>query len=87
MPLLRRTPRSLRIRELLVRKRLEVGLTQQELAAKMCRLQSYISNVESGERRLTLEDFLDFAEILKIEEADFIEEVRMTPNSRQLKKE
>jgi transcriptional regulator with XRE-family HTH domain len=85
MPHLRRTPRSFRIRELLVKRRIAAGLTQTELAGLIGRTQDFVSRIENGERRLILEDFLDFAEALSINKAEFLAAVEDAPSARQIR--
>jgi transcriptional regulator with XRE-family HTH domain len=45
--------------------RIEVGLSQQEVAGKLGKPQSYISKIESGERRLDVAEMKKFAKIYK----------------------
>ena len=45
--------------------RIEVGLSQQEVADKLKKPQSYISKIESGERRLDVAEIKNFADIYK----------------------
>ena len=45
--------------------RIERGLSQQVVAKKMRKPQSYISKIESGERRLDVAEMKRFAEIYK----------------------
>jgi len=45
--------------------RIEVGLSQQEVADKLKKPQSYISKIESGERRLDVAEIKKFADIYK----------------------
>jgi transcriptional regulator with XRE-family HTH domain len=45
--------------------RIEIGLSQQEVAVKLKRPQSYISKIESGERRLDVAEMKRIAEIYK----------------------
>ncbi len=45
----------------LKRTRLEIGLSQQEVADKLGKPQSYVSKIESGERRLDVAEIKDFA--------------------------
>jgi len=45
--------------------RLEAGLTQEEVAAKLKKPQSYISKVENGERRLDVVELKLFADLYK----------------------
>jgi transcriptional regulator with XRE-family HTH domain len=45
--------------------RLEVGLTQVQVAQKLKRPQSYISKIERGERRVDVTELAEIAEIYK----------------------
>jgi transcriptional regulator with XRE-family HTH domain len=56
--------RDLAVRKFLRLKRLERELTQRELAIIMKKPQSFISDVENGQRRVTVSDFIDFGEAL-----------------------
>ena len=49
--------------ERLRRARLEAGLTQVEAAKKVGRLQSHISNVESGQQRVDIVELKRFAKL------------------------
>jgi transcriptional regulator with XRE-family HTH domain len=44
--------------------RTRAGLTQAEVARKLCRPQSFISKIERGERRLDMIEFLELMEAL-----------------------
>ena len=46
---------------LLIAARRQSGLKQAELAGRLGRSQSYVSNIERGERRIDVIDFLDLA--------------------------
>lgn len=52
--------------------RLEVGLSQQDVADKLGKPQSYISKIESGERRLDVAEIKKFASIYKKNVSFFI---------------
>lgn len=45
--------------------RIEAGLAQQEVADKLGKPQSYVSKIESGERRLDVAEIKKFATIYK----------------------
>jgi transcriptional regulator with XRE-family HTH domain len=45
--------------------RLEAGLTQEQVAKKLGKPQSFISKCESGERRVDAVEFVDFAHLYK----------------------
>lgn len=51
--------------ERLKRARIESGLSQQEVASRLNKPQSYISKIESGERRLDVVEMKKFAEVYK----------------------
>ncbi len=52
--------------------RIEAGLAQQEVADKLGKPQSYISKIESGERRLDVAEIKKFAVIYKKDISFFI---------------
>ena len=52
--------------------RIEAGLAQQEVADKLGKPQSYISKIESGERRLDVAEIKKFANIYKKDVSFFI---------------
>lgn len=52
--------------------RIEVGLSQQEVADKLKKPQSYVSKIESGERRLDVAEIKKFANIYKKDVSYFI---------------
>jgi transcriptional regulator with XRE-family HTH domain len=61
------TARYRRFRELLIEARKNQGLSQEALATKMRRVQTFVSKYERGERRLDLIEFLDVATALRID--------------------
>jgi len=64
--------RQHQVRDLLIEKRKAAGLTQAELATRLRRPQSYVSNYERGERRLDLIEFLEIAEAVGFDPMRFI---------------
>jgi transcriptional regulator with XRE-family HTH domain len=59
-----RSPRHEALRRLLIEKRKAAGLTQAELAKRLGRYQSFIADLERGQRRIDVVEFLDLAEAL-----------------------
>ncbi|MEK7131714.1 MAG: helix-turn-helix transcriptional regulator [Patescibacteria group bacterium] len=58
--------------ERLKKARIEVGLSQQAVADKLSKPQSYISKIESGERRLDVVEIKKFAKLYNKGINDFI---------------
>jgi transcriptional regulator with XRE-family HTH domain len=59
-------------RELLIAARRRVKLRQVDLAARLSRPQSYVSKIESGERRVDLVEFLEISRALGIDPVKFV---------------
>ena len=63
--------------QLLIQERKDKGITQVQLAEKLQKPQSYVSKYENGERRLDVIEFLDIAECLGIDPAEFIKKLNV----------
>jgi ribosome-binding protein aMBF1 (putative translation factor) len=70
------TTRYQTLKTLLIEARRDAGLTQVELAAKLSRPQSFVSKYERGERRLDLVEFLEVADALGLQPAQFIKKLK-----------
>lgn len=66
------TARYKKLRDLLVAARRDAGLTQAEVASALNKPQSYVSKVESGERRIDPVELLDFLSVMGADEVRFI---------------
>jgi transcriptional regulator with XRE-family HTH domain len=75
MPKSLRSPRHDRLRAVLKRARKEQGLTQQELAHRLKRKQSFVAKYETGERRVDVIEFIDIAEALAQDPVQLIGEI------------
>jgi len=64
------------LRRVLIVARREASLTQQELAAKLGKPQSFVSKYEQGERRLGVVEFLLIAEKLDQDAGELLTDVR-----------
>lgn len=67
-----RSPRHDALRELLKDKRRAAGLTQAQLARRLGRPQSFIADVERGQRRLSVVEFIEYAEAVGFDAAHAI---------------
>jgi ribosome-binding protein aMBF1 (putative translation factor) len=64
------------LKTLLIEARRDAGLTQTKLAAKLSRPQSFVSKYERGERRLDLVEFLEVADAIGFQPAQFIKKLK-----------
>lgn len=58
--------------------RKEASLSQQELAKRIQRPQSFVSKYESGERRLDIIEILEICEAIDMDIGDFVRRLRIT---------
>ena len=64
--------RHKRLRELLSQERRRAGLTQVELSRVLRRPQSFVSKIETGERRLDIVELLEILARLGVDPARFL---------------
>ena len=70
-----RSPDHQRLIALLVAARAKAGLTQQQLADRLGRPQSFVAKYEGGERRIDLIEFLGIAHALEFDAARAVREI------------
>lgn len=58
--------------ELLVQARKDAGLTQQQLAERLGKPQSFVAKYETGERRLDVVEFMEITDALDGDPIEFI---------------
>ena len=71
------SPRHEALRALLVEKRKKASMTQAEVAAKLGRYQSFVATVESGQRRIDVVEFLDFATAIGFDPREAIKKLML----------
>jgi transcriptional regulator with XRE-family HTH domain len=76
----RNAPNYKLFREMLTAARLEKGRLQSDMAEKLGKNQSFVSKYERGERRLDVAEFMDVAEALDINVAEFIKKYKAALN-------
>ncbi|MEA3264663.1 MAG: helix-turn-helix transcriptional regulator [Pseudomonadota bacterium] len=81
MPKTLRSPRHVRLIDLIVEQRNHAKLSQAELAAKLGRYQSVVSQIESGGRRIDVIELLDIAEIIGLDVHAVIDDLLSTRQS------
>lgn len=70
-----RTPDHLRLISLLHAAREKAGLTQQQLADRLGKPQSFVAKYEGGERRIDVVEFLAIARALDLDPARTVREM------------
>ena len=58
------SPEHIKLRELLIAARKKAGLTQQQVAERLGRPQSFVAKYEGGERRLDVLELIQIAQVL-----------------------
>ena len=61
--------------ELLIKARKDAGVTQEQLARRLNRPQSFISKCENGERRLDVIELLQFLQSIGVEPINFFRKI------------
>jgi transcriptional regulator with XRE-family HTH domain len=67
--------RGVRFCTLLIEAREKAGLTQNEVAARLNKAQSFVSYYEKGLRRLDVAEFLQVAEVLRADPVKIIRQL------------
>ena len=64
-----------KLRQLLIRRRLDLELSQRALADRMGVIHSFVGKVETGDRRLDVFEFIDYCRALDWNAAEILMEV------------
>ncbi len=83
MPKTLRSPRQLRLIDLIVEQRQRAGLSQAQLADRLGRYQSVVSSIESGGRRVDVVELLDIAEAIDLDVHALVDALIATPKASQ----
>lgn len=79
MPKTLRSPRQMRLIDLLVEQRKHAGLSQADLAERLGRYQSVVSSIEGGGRRVDVVELLDIADVIGLDVHALIDDLLATP--------
>jgi ribosome-binding protein aMBF1 (putative translation factor) len=63
--------------QLLIEERKKSGFSQQEVADRLGRPQTYVSKCERGTRRMDMVEFLEMAQVIGIDPAGFIAKLKL----------
>ena len=64
------------LRQFLVQKRRKAGLRQVDVAKRLGRYQSYVTNVETGQRRIDVVELVDLAEAIGFDAREALKVVK-----------
>jgi transcriptional regulator with XRE-family HTH domain len=70
------SPPYVALRDVLTKARIEAGLTQEQLAAKLSRPQSYVAKYETGDRRLDVIELVEVCLHVRVKPENLLETVR-----------
>ena len=70
------SPRYKEFQSLLVRRRKDAGLTQEAVAKRLSKPQSFVAKYERGERRIDVIEFLEIANAIDFDPEAFVRELR-----------
>ena len=70
-----RSPDHVRLIDLLIAAREKAGLTQQQLADRLGRPQSFVAKYEGGERRIDVVEFIAISRALDLDPARAVREI------------
>ncbi|MGV6876470.1 helix-turn-helix domain-containing protein [Pseudochelatococcus sp. B33] len=70
-----RSPRHVRLVQIIVDKRREAGMSQADLAEALARYQSVVAAIESGGRRIDVVEFLELAEVIGFDPHEVLRDV------------
>jgi len=79
MPKSLKSPRHELVKSALIKQRKAVGMTQAEVADRLGRAQSYIAKIEGGERRVDIVELVGIAEVIGLDLAELVGDLRRTP--------
>jgi transcriptional regulator with XRE-family HTH domain len=65
--------------EVLIRARKKAGLSQQEIADRLGRPQSFVSKYENGERRIDVAEFISLLQLCKVDPQRALGEILAAP--------
>lgn len=74
-----------RFQQMLVEARKKSGLSQQEVADRLGRPQTYVSKCELGTRRMDVVEFMELAQAVGFDPVVFIRKFRTVQNKLRLK--
>ncbi|MCU4541198.1 helix-turn-helix domain-containing protein [Acinetobacter bereziniae] len=69
------SPEYIWLRQLFIKRREELGLSQRALAARLDVVYSFVGKVETGDRRLDVFEFVAYCEALELDVVEIIKKI------------
>ena len=72
----------MKLRQLLIQSRLDLGLSQRALAERLNVFHSFVGKVETGDRRLDVFEFVEYCEALNLSAAKVLQDLQQELNEK-----
>ncbi|MDC5295353.1 helix-turn-helix transcriptional regulator [Acinetobacter baumannii] len=69
------SPEHIWLRQLFIKRREELGLSQRALAERLDVVYSFVGKVETGDRRLDVFEFIAYCEVLELDAATVLDSI------------
>lgn len=69
------SPQHVWLRQLLIQRRLELGLSQRMLATRLGVIYSFVGKVETGDRRLDIFEFTSYCSVLELDSVEILRQM------------
>ena len=70
------SPQQIWLRQFLIQRRLQLGLSQRTLATKLGVIYSFVGKVETGDRRLDLFEFMSYCSALELDSLEVLKHIQ-----------
>lgn len=67
----------IKLRQLLIRRRMDLGLSQRALAERLDVVHSFVGKVETGDRRMDVFEFIEYCRALDWDAAEVLQELQI----------
>ena len=72
----------MKLRQLLIQSRLDLGLSQRALAERLNVVHSFVGKVETGDRRLDVFEFVEYCEALNLSAEKVLQDLQQELNEK-----
>lgn len=69
------SPQYVHLRQILIQRRIELGLSQRALALRLDVVYSFVAKVETGDRRLDIFEFMEYCQALELDSLQLLKQL------------